>query len=177
MIRWLPLIIIATLVVFLTVILFTKPQREVHTDKSPMLGKVITLPELTSLRGEIPITLVSESEQPVVLNLFASWCVPCLAEHPLFSKLQAEGHTLFGIGWSDAQDNITQWLQEHGDPFNAVWLDPDGDTAVPLGLRGVPETYVLHKGRVLFHHAGVLTPHMVEEEIRPLLAPVEEETE
>lgn len=169
MIRWIPLLIVTLLVASLSIILLTQPQTNIHTDASPMLGKQIELPKLPSLRGDIPIYIASTSEQPVVLNLFASWCVPCLAEHPLLKSLQTAGHTVFGIGWSDSEANINAWLDEHGDPFNAIWIDEAGDSAVPLGLRGVPETYVLYKGKILFHHAGVLSEQIVQEQMLPLL--------
>ena len=112
---------------------------------------------------------ISNSDTPVVLNLFASWCTPCLAEHPLLQSLEQNGATVYGIGWRDKEENIRNWLNEHGNPFTAVWMDAKGEAAIPLGLRGVPETYILHKGKVTFHHAGVLTETLIREQMLPLL--------
>lgn len=170
MMRWLPIAIFAVLIALLAGVLQQESTPHIiKTNISPMVGKHPALPNLPKLAHNVALTDAVQSDEPVILNLFASWCVPCLAEHPLLKTLHKNGTTILGIGWRDSEENIIGWLSQHGNPFSAVWLDEQGDVAIPLGLRGVPETYIIHKGEVLFHHAGVLTKDLVAQHMKPLL--------
>jgi cytochrome c biogenesis protein CcmG/thiol:disulfide interchange protein DsbE len=110
--------------------------------------------------------------KPMLLNVFASWCVPCLAEHPVITKLGKEdGIPVVAINYKDKPADALAWLQRNGDPYRAIGADGDGRTAIDLGVYGVPETFVIDKaGRIRYRHPGPLTPDIVDHEIRPLLA-------
>jgi cytochrome c biogenesis protein CcmG/thiol:disulfide interchange protein DsbE len=92
-----------------------------------------------------------------IVNFWASWCVPCRAEHPFLMTL-AKGKTpIFGIAYSDEPKNAVRFLRTLGNPFLRVGLDREGYTALGWGIKGVPETFVLDgKGRIIFHHRGPL---------------------
>jgi len=77
-----------------------------------------------------------------IVNFFASWCKPCLAEHPLLMELKAKGIKVIGINFRDDEDNFNEWIEEHGNPFFHVIRD-DGTIAYEMGLIGVPETYFI----------------------------------
>lgn len=77
-----------------------------------------------------------------IVNFFASWCKPCLAEHPLLMELKAKGIKVIGINFRDDEDNFKEWIEEHGNPFFHVIRD-DGTIAYEMGLIGVPETYFI----------------------------------
>ena len=77
-----------------------------------------------------------------MVNFFASWCKPCLAEHPLLMELKAKGVQIIGINFRDDEDNFNEWIQEHGNPFFHIIRD-DGTIAYEMGLIGVPETYFI----------------------------------
>tara|TARA_Y100001935_G_C17245436_1_gene478047 strand:- start:674 stop:1156 length:483 start_codon:yes stop_codon:yes gene_type:complete len=77
-----------------------------------------------------------------IINFFASWCKPCLAEHPLLMEMQAKGIKIIGINFRDDEENLIKWINEHGNPFFHVIID-DGSIAYDMGLIGVPETYFI----------------------------------
>ncbi len=100
-----------------------------------------------------------KSGKPVLVNFFASWCAPCLAEHPLVTRLkEREGATIVGIAWKDKPEATRAWLQRLGDPFKVVGYDTDGKLALDWGLAGVPETYLIDgQGIVRLHFRGPRT--------------------
>lgn len=97
--------------------------------------------------------------QITLLNFFASWCVPCRVEHAYVTRIAAmEGIAVQGIIWNDTPDKVRAWLAEHGNPYDTVWLDPTGEAAMNLGLRGVPESFVIDgSGMVKLHMRGAIT--------------------
>ena len=97
--------------------------------------------------------------KPVLVNFFASWCTPCLAEHPLFMRLkEREGATIVGIAWKDKPEAARAWLAKLGDPYARVGFDQDGKVGLDWGLSGVPETYLIDaQGVVRLHFRGPLT--------------------
>ena len=109
--------------------------------------------------------------QPVLLNVFASWCGPCRDEHPLLMQLAAQGVPIFGLNMKDAPDAAQRFLGQLGNPYRAIGEDRSGRVGIELGVYGVPETFVLDaQGRVLTRYAGPLTPDVLKTEILPYLA-------
>ena len=88
-----------------------------------------------------------ELDENYIVNFFASWCKPCLAEHPLLMKLQSKGVQIIGINFRDDEDNFVQWINEHGNPFFHIIRD-DGSIAYEMGLIGVPETFFIEESIV-----------------------------
>ena len=77
-----------------------------------------------------------------IVNFFASWCKPCLAEHPLLMEMKKKGIIIIGINFRDDEDNFKEWINEHGNPFEYILRD-DGTIAYEMGLIGVPETFFI----------------------------------
>lgn len=96
--------------------------------------------------------------ETVAVNLFASWCAPCEAEHPLLMKLgAAHPGQLYGILYKDTPENGDNFLTRLGNPFTSVALDPEGRGGLDFGLTGVPETFVISgDGDVILHINGPL---------------------
>lgn len=110
--------------------------------------------------------------QPSIVNVWASWCAPCLVEHPHLMELaQTSGVPIYGINYKDKPDAARRFLGRFGNPFTAVGMDDTGRTAIELGVYGVPETFVIDgAGRIVMRHAGPLTPEIVARDIKPALA-------
>jgi len=106
---------------------------------------------------------------PVLVNVWASWCVPCRAEHPILIRLAREVPVL-GFNYKDKTEDARRFLAELGDPYAKIGTDPTGRAAIDWGVYGVPETFVVDaEGRIRHRHVGPLTDRVVAETIRPLL--------
>ncbi|MDQ1080958.1 DsbE family thiol:disulfide interchange protein [Pseudoroseomonas cervicalis] len=107
---------------------------------------------------------------PVLVNFWASWCVPCIVEHPQLMRLAREGVPVFGINYKDKPGDAAQFLTRHGNPFRRLGRDEPGRVAIDWGVYGVPETYLLDRqGIVRWRWPGPVTPEVLEQDIRPLL--------
>ena len=82
-----------------------------------------------------------------VVNFFASWCKPCLVEHPLLIEMKKSGIKIIGINFRDDENNFKEWINEHGNPFEYIIRD-DGAIAYEMGLIGVPETYFIIENNI-----------------------------
>ncbi len=113
---------------------------------------------------------LARGDGPILVNFFASWCVPCLAEHPVLTRLAIEeGMPLYGVNYKDAPADARRWLDRHGDPFTAIGADRDGRTGIEFGVYGIPETFLVDgAGRIRWRWAGPLTPQVVERDLMPL---------
>ena len=105
-----------------------------------------------------------------LVNYWASWCAPCRAEHPTFTKLAEEGVAIYGVNYKDRPRDALAFLDELGDPYVAIGADFEGRTGLDWGLYGVPETYVVDgRGRIVLRFAGPVTSRVLEETIRPAM--------
>lgn len=109
--------------------------------------------------------------QPVFVNYFASWCVRCRGEHPLFSELrQAVSTPLIGIAFYDRAADTQKFLVDHGNPYTTVLWDKKGESGRLWGVDAVPHSFVLDAaGTVVWHHRGPINATMLRDQIVPLL--------
>lgn len=112
------------------------------------------------------------ADKIVVVNFFASWCIPCRLEHPSMLRLSRNsGVTLYGIAYKDKEADSARFLAELGNPYRAIGADRDGRAGIDFGVYGVPETYVIDRaGRIRQRFVGPLTLTRLERELLPLLA-------
>jgi cytochrome c biogenesis protein CcmG/thiol:disulfide interchange protein DsbE len=132
--------------------------------------------ELASVREGGPGFSSADLEGKVSLvNIFASWCVACVYEHPtLVDIAEAGGPAIYGLAWKDEPGATAQWLDRLGDPYTATGDDASGRVAIDFGVTGAPETYVVDKtGHVRYKHVGVITPQDWRNTIGPLVAELE----
>jgi len=108
--------------------------------------------------------------RPILVNFFASWCIPCVEEAPELMALRRQGMPIYGIAYKDKPDATAEFLARHGDPYAKLARDEAGLVAINWGVYGVPETYLIDKqGIVRWRNVGPLTPQAVTAELQPLL--------
>jgi cytochrome c biogenesis protein CcmG, thiol:disulfide interchange protein DsbE len=139
---------------------------------SPLIGKAAPALRLATLDGGV-IDTGALGAQPVLVNFWASWCPPCLEEHPLLMELARTGVRIIGLNYKDDPAAARQWLARHGNPFALIAQDRDGRAGLDWGVYGVPETFVVDAQGVIRHkHIGPLTRAAYEQELAPLLGAV-----
>ncbi|MBA1158881.1 DsbE family thiol:disulfide interchange protein [Microvirga mediterraneensis] len=139
---------------------------------SALIGRPVPEFSLAPLSGLVvegtPVPGLSTADlkgQVTVVNVWASWCVPCRQEHPVLMELAKEsGLRVVGINYKDNSDNARRFLGMLGNPYAAVGVDQDGRTAINWGVYGVPETFVVDPdGVVRYRHVGPILPELTEE--------------
>ncbi|MBM7066697.1 DsbE family thiol:disulfide interchange protein [Actibacterium sp. 188UL27-1] len=111
-----------------------------------------------------------QAEGPKIVNIWASWCAPCRAEHPQLVDLSAKGIPVYGINYKDEPAKALGFLAELGDPYAAIGADQQGRTALDWGVYGVPETFVIDgDGQVILRFAGPITEAVLTNTIHPAL--------
>jgi cytochrome c biogenesis protein CcmG/thiol:disulfide interchange protein DsbE len=164
-----PLAIFFILVVFLFRGLSLDPKRV----PSPLVGK--PMPEFSLPRLKDPAATLSDSDlkgNVSVLNIWATWCVSCRAEHEVLLQLANTGAVdIYGLNYKDERAAAQQWLRQLGDPYVANAFDADGRTGIDWGVYGAPETFIMDKqGMVRHKHIGPLTVDDLNTTILPLIA-------
>ncbi len=163
-----PLIALAALV-GVAIFLLTR-EGERNTISEGLIGRPAPTFALTRLEGGELLTSDAMRGRPYVINMFASWCTPCRAEHPQLMALQASGVEIVGVAYKDRAENSARFRRDLGNPFRAVAMDPQGRFGLELGLVGVPETFVIGAdGTIRAVYRGPLTAEAIEETIRPAL--------
>lgn len=173
---FLPLAVAATLVIVLAWGLNRDPSNLPSTllgkavpdfDLPPVQGRTLGLSG-TDLKGEVSL-----------VNVFASWCVACREEHPLFMKLTAQGTVpLHGLNYKDQPDDTAKWLDSLGDPYRRTGADVSGRVAIDWGVYGVPETFVIGAdGRIAYKHIGPVSEEVLTRTILPLVESLRQQAE
>lgn len=165
----LPLILLAGLVgVFAFSI-----DRDASLVRSVLIDKPVPAFTLAPVEGlDVPgFDTASLTGEPTIVNVFASWCIPCRDEHPLLEGLKAEtGVRLFGINHSDAPENARAFLDELGNPYDAIGADRDRRVSIDWGVYGVPETFLVDgEGTIVYKHVGPLTQDAIDNELKPAI--------
>ncbi|WP_340116194.1 DsbE family thiol:disulfide interchange protein [Pelagibius sp. 7325] len=149
------------------------PERDPGNVPTAMIDKPTPTFDLAAVPGlDVPGLATADlaTGEVVMVNFFASWCVPCRAEHPyLTAFVEQTGVPLYGINHRDKPEDAAAWLAELGNPYGRIGADP-GRAAVEWGVTGVPETFVIDgSGRIRYHHRGPLVPEVIERDLAPLL--------
>ena len=155
--RFIPLVILLAFVAAVGWRLSHAPDTSVL---SKMVGKPVpafALPAAIPSKPGLASTDLATG-QPRLVNIFASWCLPCIAEAPLLMALRKEGVTIDGIAIRDRSEDIAAFLATHGDPFARLGADRDSRVQMAFGSSGVPESFVIDgRGVIRFHHFGPIT--------------------
>jgi len=118
----------------------------------------------------VPAFASTDLRGPVLLNFFASWCVPCVVEHPELMALSREGLAIWGVAYKDKPADAAQFIARRGNPYARIARDATGSVAIDFGVYGVPESYLIDRtGIVRWRNPGPLTPEIVDQRLRPAL--------
>ena len=123
---------------------------------SALLKKKVPTFETSLLLGEkIFISLNEFGDEVTVVNFFATWCIPCRAEHSYLKRLSSEGIRIIGINYKDNPKQAIQWLKELGNPYSNVAIDSNGSIAIDWGVYGIPESFIVNTKKIIIHrHVG-----------------------
>ncbi len=162
----------AVLFVALLVLLAVGLTRDPTIVPSPLVGKSAPQFALPPLPGRNDgLSNADLANKVSLVNVFASWCLACRDEHPLFMELEAQGILpIQGINYKDRPEDAERWLAQLGDPYTRIGADRDGRASIEWGVYGVPESFLVDKdGNIVYKHIGAVTPKALEEIILPLV--------
>lgn len=151
---WVPLVALAGFLA-LAGYMLTKPKSEFV--ESRMIGQPLPYFALPAAVPDRPGLSNKDfaTGKPRLLNIFASWCLPCAAEAPHLTELAARGADITGVAIRDRPEDVAAFLARHGNPFSAIGKDDLSEIQLALGSSGVPETFVIDgKGRITYQHIG-----------------------
>ena len=138
---------------------------------SNMIGRLVPTFSLPPVEGRTKgLSSADLIGSASLVNVFASWCVACRDEHPLFMALKADGTVpVHGINYKDRPANAAAWLDALGDPYDRTGADRDGRIAIDWGVYAVPETFVVSAdGTILWRHVGPVTAQVLGDVMLPL---------
>lgn len=164
---WVPLALFAAVLLAVGYGLVREPEGPIRSRLAGQPLPAFTLP--AALPGRASVTSVATGE-PRLINIFASWCVPCAAEAPQMLRMKAAGARIDAIAIRDTPADIARFLDRYGDPFAGIGRDDASKVQLSLGSSGVPETFVVDgKGVIRHQHLGNIT----EDDVSILLAELE----
>lgn len=157
--RWIafaPLAVLAAAVALFALYALNRPTARVTPDA--LVGRPAPAIAIGGLDGAAARPLNAVLQGPGLINVFASWCVPCAVEHPELMRLKSQGVRIVGVAYKDKPMASRAFLERLGDPFAVVLTDPDGLAGIELGVSGVPETFAVDaRGVIVAKHSGPMT--------------------
>lgn len=148
---------------------------------SPMINQPVPAFALPAVAGMAGVPGLEDADlrkgQVILVNFFASWCVPCHAEHPLLAQiagdkqLAALGLRVVGIAYKDTDEKTRAFLDKEGNPYAAIGVSRDGRTGVDFGVYGVPESFIVRgDGMIAYKFTGPMTDEAVRSVVLPEIA-------
>lgn len=147
--------------------------RDISAIPSALIGKHAPSLSMAPLEGsQTPaLTDAAIKGKLTLVNVFASWCVPCRQEHPLLKELAKDPRmTIVGINYKDRNDNALRFLGELGNPYKAIGVDPNGKAAIDWGVYGIPESYLVGPdGTIIYKRVGPFDERSITQELLPAI--------
>ncbi|MDF3054450.1 MAG: thiol:disulfide interchange protein [Gammaproteobacteria bacterium] len=161
------------LLIFIAIALFFWKglQKDPHEIPSALIGKPVPAFNYPALTGNQPLTNKIFIGKVSLLNVWATWCPTCYAEHAvLLDIMRTPNLVIYGLNYKDDRTKAEDWIKENGNPYQAVIYDAKGTLAMDLGVYGAPETFVIDKkGIIRYKHIGAVSPNVWETKLKPLL--------
>ena len=139
--------------------------------ESALIGKTVPDFELESVADEKTALTQSilKTGTPRLLNVWATWCPTCYAEHGFLTKLAKQGVEIVGIDYKDERAKAMKFLSAYGNPYKAIIYDPKGSLGLDLGVYGAPETFIVDgNGVIRYRHAGDVNERIWNEVLKPV---------
>ncbi|MDG6858549.1 DsbE family thiol:disulfide interchange protein [Glaesserella parasuis] len=167
-----PLIVFLGLIITFTIQL----QRNANGEdpkalESALVGKIIPEFKLESLHEATQMldSSVVKTGTPRLLNVWATWCPTCFAEHQFLTVLAKQGVEIVGIDYKDERAKALKFLKDYGDPYKAIVYDPKGSLGLDLGVYGAPETFIIDgNGKIHYRHTGDVNEKVWNEVLKPM---------
>lgn len=167
---WVPL---ALFLFFVGIAAYQLTQPRDENVRSAMIGKPVPAFSLQGPDGKPVTEAIFRDGKPKLLNIWASWCAPCIAEAPMLEALEARGAAIVGVALKDKPENMERFLAQHGNPYATIVRDDYSQLHVAIGASGVPETFVVDgQGVIRYQLIGPVT----ERDIDVLLQELEKAT-
>lgn len=143
--------------ILLSLLLFKGLSLDPTSLPSALVGKPLPDFELEELHSSEVLSRGRIVGEPMLVNIWATWCYSCRVEHPFLVELAAQGVRIIGLNYKDDRDKAIGWLEELGDPYALTLSDTEGMLGLDMGVYGAPETYVVDaEGVVQYRHVGVV---------------------
>ncbi|MCT8342775.1 MULTISPECIES: DsbE family thiol:disulfide interchange protein [Photorhabdus] len=139
--------------------------------ESALIGKSIPIFKLELLNQPEKTCnqTILHNGKPILLNVWATWCPTCWAEHEYLNTLAAKGIRIIGLNYKDDRTKAVAWLNNLGTPYILSLYDGDGMFGLDLGVYGAPETFLIDgQGVILYRHAGAMNKRVWEQKVLPL---------
>lgn len=165
------------LIIFLVLIIafFVQLQRNAQGDdpkalESALIGKPVPNKTLYDLfENKALDEAIFKQGKPILLNVWATWCPTCYAEHQYLNELAAQGITIIGLDYKDQNDKAIKWLKDLKNPYQFVLKDEKGSFGLDLGVYGAPETFIIDgKGIIHYRHAGDVNANVWSQKLKPI---------
>ena len=164
--KYIGLIIIT---IFIFVSLFFALNKKEQTLKSPLLNKPVPEINLNSFKNG-KLNNIDFKKEVILVNFFASWCVPCIVVHDfLFELKKQKSIKIYGINYKDDIKNLKVWLDKLGNPYSKIGIDETGITGINWGVNGIPESFLIDQNGIIRHKInGIIN----EKQIKILLSKI-----
>lgn len=152
--RFTPLVLLLLVVAALVWRLLTPPDTSVHSTLEGKAVPAFSLPAALPTKPTVSSAGLATG-RPRLVNIFASWCIPCVTEVKVLKKLRSRGVSIDGIAVRDRSEDLAEFLARNGDPYERIGSDPQSQVQIALGSSGVPESFIVDgKGIVRYQHIG-----------------------
>ncbi|MDP8033530.1 DsbE family thiol:disulfide interchange protein [Pasteurella atlantica] len=169
--RYIPLILFLVLMIAF----FVQLQHNAQGDdpralESALIGKPVPAKELNDLfEDKIYGNELFKQGKPLLVNVWATWCPTCYAEHQYLNQLAKQGINIIGVDYKDESKKARQWLKKLGNPYQTVIIDEKGSFGLDLGVYGAPETFIVDgKGIIHYRHTGDINSKVWQQKLQPI---------
>ena len=163
---WLPLVLLVGLCIAFVASLDFSPRNVLP---SALINKPLPAFSVAPLEGNSLLTEVDLPERAFLLNVWATWCLPCREEHPILMDIADEGLPIVGLNYKDDPNKAVSWLNSIGNPYEVNLTDPAGSLGIEFGVYGVPSTFFVDSDLVIrYKHVGPISAAQWRKELKPI---------